>query len=81
MSRYQERLIYAGACDALVREVRAAANPSMPEFVPYKGVMTVYTAWFARVQMREAIRLGLYTRDEDAIEESRRRRCPVTRTA
>jgi len=48
-------------CDGLVDAVKRAAAPSDSDFAAYMGSKTEYAVTFARLVMRKARNLGLYT--------------------
>jgi hypothetical protein len=61
MSEYSALLQYGCDCDGLVAAVTSAAVPYADDFAAYKGSKTEYAVLFAKLVMRKARTLGLYT--------------------
>lgn len=59
---------YEGACDALLKAVHLAADPTKETFYPYMGKTADYAAFKAQLTYRLVRRMGLL----DALEAERR---------
>jgi hypothetical protein len=53
-------------CDGLIKSVRDAANPAIPEFLPYRGNLISEAVLFSKLVMRKARALRLYV---DPVDE------------